>query len=154
MAAVTKKRVKKPTPKTTKKVANKKRPVKRSRKTAPTAVARPTILEPTLPPPLPVETEHQFQSVERPSSRLKMWLAVLVSMAVIVCFWAYSLTQTLLSSNAISESADSTNIDDFVSSLSDDLSQLKTGSDVFVDQTKDQPNPNEVDLDSLFSDIE
>lgn len=146
-----------------KKVVPKKRPVKRPRKVA-RKVVKPvapiTVLTPAL-PVLPVEVEHQFKTTEHPSSRLKMWLAVLVSMAVIVCFWAYSLSQTLLSSNAISASVDTTNIDAFVTSLSDDFAKLQSGSDAFANQVEDQTDAAELEteptikeLDSLFSDIE
>lgn len=146
-----------------KKVVPKKRPVKRPRKVA-RKVVKPvapiTVLTPAL-PVLPVEVEHQFKTTEHPSSRLKMWLAVLVSMAVIVCFWAYSLSQTLLSSNAISASVDTTNIDAFVTSLSDDFAKLQSGSDDFANQVEDQTDAAELEtepttqaLDSLFSDIE
>ncbi len=152
MAVVAKKRVKKPIKKTAKAVT-------RKRKIAKPVVAVPVITP--LVPVLPAEVEHQFKTTEHPSSRLKMWLAVLVSMAVIVCFWAYSLSQTLLSSNAISASVDSTNIDAFVTSLSDDFAKLQSGSDDFANQVEDQTDAAELEtepttqaLDSLFSDIE
>lgn len=93
---------------------------------------------------------------DQPGSRLKLWLAVSASMAVVVLIWAYMLSQSVLTSNVVEESLATSDIDEFVNSIEQSLSDLKTESSA-VDvtaptTTATQPTPTE--LDNLFSDIE
>lgn len=95
-----------------------------------------------------------------PTNRFKLWLTVGISMAVIVCIWAYSLSQSLFSSSILQDSADQMQLGNFVDNVSDDLDKLQTQTDQFVEQTEgdsigttvsDQPS-NQA-LDNLFSDL-
>lgn len=154
MATTRKKTVRRPVKKTP---AKKRSTKKRVIKTDPVAMlVTPTnpLVEPITPS---VETPIKHIS-EQPANRLKLWLAVSLSMAVIVLVWAYSVSRTVLSSNALTESLAKSNINEFVGSISESFSDLKTTSDTFTEQNEtpqtNTTQPNTTELDNLFSDIE
>lgn len=145
------------------KLASKKRPVKKPAKKPvkkkKVAANKVTKRRPVVPAVSPVVTAPLVVAVpekplaEQPQNRAKLWLAVSLSMAIIVCLWAYSLSQTVLSSNAIEDSLANSSVDEFVSSLSDSFQNLKTDSANFMATNQTEVVAPE-ELDNLFSDIE
>ncbi len=125
----------------------------------------PSLSIPTVTPASPLTLHEGYKHVAAaPVARGKLWLTVGLSMAVIVCIWAYALSQSIFSSRALEISSDQIQLGNFVESLGTDLSDLKSNTDTFIDQT-DQLNtntntntnietPSNAALDNLFSDIQ
>lgn len=131
----------------------KKRPVKRKRKQA--QIPAPVVMS------IPTPSASIKHLPAQAGNRLKLWLAVSLSMAVIILLWAYSLSHTVLSSNTIAESFANSNIDTFVGSVSKSFADFKTTSGTFIEQNEtvkeiqESPQqPSTEELDTLFSDIE
>ncbi|EKD79526.1 MAG: hypothetical protein ACD_41C00046G0001 [uncultured bacterium] len=147
---------KKPVPKK----PTKKRPVKRTRKKPQAEPIVTPVITPIVAPAIqPIQPTKHIP--EQPGSRLKLWLAVSAAMAVIVLVWAYSLSRTVFSSNAIEASLANSTIDEFMGSVSKSFTDLKTTSDTFIEQNQEVRTPPELpqqpsteELDNLFSDIE
>ncbi len=173
------KRTTKPVAKMTK--AKVKAVVKAKRKTAtrrskPTPIVTPDVTVTPIIKTLPTAFVHPIvQTVPEPNykeihttqpTRFKLWLTVGLSMAVIMCLWAYSLTQSLLNSSAIEDSSKELQLGDFVDSIGGDLSDLKTQTDAFVNTTENKNTvtpvetnsatgqPSNEQIDNLFSDIQ
>ncbi|MFA6475400.1 MAG: hypothetical protein WCV88_04345 [Patescibacteria group bacterium] len=132
------------------------------KKTKPKIAAKPKIKpKPTkakvVPPP---EITAPLITVKAEPSRLKLWVSVSLAMAIIVCIWAYSLSTSLFSSNAVQDSIAATRIDDFMNSISGDFSNLQDNTGKIsnqLDEVKtqiDTNQPNNTTLDNLFSDLQ
>lgn len=158
------------TPAKSKTVAAKKRPVKRKKaaKKPPISavVATPVLSIPVVTPVLQAApTKPAYKEIGvAPASRAKLWLTVGVSMMVIVSIWAYALSQSMFFSNALQDSSDQMQLGNFVDSVSNDLEDLKTQTNTFVDQTQNKnvtvtpdassgEQPSNAELDNLFSDL-
>lgn len=142
-----------------KSAAKKKPPVRTATKKK--TVTTPVLSIPMVTPVVRALPEAAYKEVggETPN-RLKLWLTVGISMTVIVCIWAYALSQSLFTSQALQESSDQLQLDNFVDSVSDDLENLRTKSETLTDQTNtttpvEQPEeqPSNQEINNLFSDL-
>ena len=138
---------------TVKKTTRRKSSVKSGKKPVPKPEPVATVV--TMPSQPPVVTPVYKDLPVQPGSRLKLWLAVSLSMAVIVLIWAYTLSRTVLSTDGVKESLADSDIDEFIGSLGDSLSNLKTTTESLETPTTSSTNqPSTEELDNLFSDIE
>lgn len=146
--------------------------VKAKRKVTPRRkpVAAPIITVPSIPTVRPFTQtvpEPTYKEVHAAQpKRFKLWLTVGLSMAVIVCLWAYSLTQSLLNSSALEDTSKELELGNFVDDIGSDLTDLKTQTNTFINKTENKntvttietnneaDQPNNQQLDNLFSDIQ
>jgi hypothetical protein len=142
-----------------------KRKVSQKQPPVATAPVVTTLSIPTVAPVTPIPLTEGYKRVsEAPVNRAKLWLTVGLSMAVIVCIWAYSLSQSLFGSQALQISSDQIQLGNFVESIGNDLSDLKANTDVFMGQANqlntninnntNAEEPSNAELDNLFSDIQ